>query len=590
MRAGRYLDAQVSCQRALAAESSHADSLHLMGLLSLHTKQYQAAVEWLARAIAQDPKPEYLSSLGTALQQQGRHEDALKAFDKAVQIRPDDPELWVNLGNALVAVKRPADALLTYQHALELDPGNWNASYRCGVLFFESGGFEEALPWFDRCDELRPNDAQTLHMRGATLRGLKRFEACLADNMQVHRLDPAHPLHCNNIGDALLWLGRRDEALKWFDKALKLKPDDVDALCNKAVWFRQDHRFAESAAIYERLRLLHPNNAKFERDLAYIQLLTGNFAAGWPGREARWKVPGLPIIYPNFSQPMWRGDAGLQGKSPAAEDLTGKTILVYADEGLGDSIQFARYVPMVAARGAHVILTVPDALYPLFSGMAGVHECRSYSSTTVPPAFDMYCPLGSLPLAFGTTLETVPQAAYLPPLAAGRVRSWEERLGPHDRLRVGLVWSGNPKHGNDRDRSMPLRSMAGLFDVGATFVSLQKDARPDDRAYLGERSDIIDRTADFIDLAETAALISCLDVVVTVDTSIAHLAATLGRPTFVLLPYLPDWRWLLDREDSPWYPTARLFRQTSTRDYASVLERVRAELLARVSAFQAPAG
>ena len=564
MQAGRYLDAQVICQRALAVDANHPDSLHLMGLLSLHVKQYAAAVEWLARAIVQAPKAEYISSLGTTLQQQGRHEEALKAFDKALQIKPGDPELWMNLGNALADMKRPAEALLTYQHALELDPRHWSAAYSCGVIFYESGRFEEALPWFNRCAELRPNDTQTLHLRAATLRGLRRFEECLADNMLVHKLDPAHPLHCNNIGDALLWLGRREEALKWFDKALKLQPDDVDALCNKAVWFRQDLRLRESAKIYERLRFLHPNNAKFERDLAYIHLLMGNFEAGWSEREARWKVPGRPIIYPNFSQPMWLGDG----------DIAGKTVLIYADEGLGDAIQFARYVPMVAAHGARVILVVPDALHPLFSGILGVRECRTYSSSSPPSAFDMYCPMGSLPLAFGTRLETIPQAACLPPAAVDRVQAWEDRLGPRGRLRVGLVWSGNPKHGNDRDRSIPLRTLAGLFDVGATFVSLQKDLRDGDKEFLGGRTDIIDLTTDLTDFAETAGLISCLDIVITVDTSVAHLAATLGRPTWVLLPYLPDWRWLLDRDDSPWYPTVRLFRQSETREYASVLDRV----------------
>jgi tetratricopeptide (TPR) repeat protein len=577
MRAGRHLDAHVSCERALAADSGHAGSLHLMGQLSLHAKQYAAAVEWIARAIRRDPKPEYISSLGMALQQQGRHEEALKAFDKAVQIKPDQPELWANLGDALAEMKRPAEAMLAYQHVLELDPRNWGAAYRCGVIFYESGGFEEALPWFNRCAELRPDDIQALHMRATTLRGLKRFEECLADNMQLHKLDPAQPLHCNNIGDALLWLGRREEALKWFNKALELQPDDVDALLNKAVWFRQHHRFKESAEIYERLRLLHPNNAKFERDLAYVHLLMGNFEAGWSGREARWKVPGLPIIYPNFSQPMWLGD----------EDIAGKTVLIYADEGLGDAIQFARYVPMVAARGARVILVLQDALHPLFSGMLGVQECRTYSSSSPPPAFDMYCPMGSLPLAFGTRLESVPRATYLPPISSERVQAWETRLSHRDRLRVGLVWSGSPKHGNDRDRSIPLRTMARLFDVGATFLSLQKDLRPDDEAFLSERTDIVDMTTDLTAFAETAALISCLDLVITVDTSVAHLAATLGRPTWVLLPYLPDWRWLLDRDDSPWYPTVRLFRQNATREYASVLDRVRAELLAEVSMFRA---
>jgi hypothetical protein len=241
---------------------------------------------------------------------------------------------------------------------------------------------------------------------------------------------------------------------------------------------------------------------------------------------------------------------------------------------------------MIAARGARVILLVPDALLPLMTGIAGVSECRSFSSKAAPPVFDLYCPLGSLPLGFATDLETIPSEKFLPPVSADRTQTWETRLGPHDRLRVGLVWSGNPKHGNDRDRSIPLHVMTRILDVDASFVSLQKDPRPDDRLILSGRHDIVDLTGHLTDFAETAALISCLDLVLTVDTSVAHLAATLGKPTWLLLPHLPDWRWLLGRDDTRWYPTMRLFRQTETREYQSVLDRVRAELAAMSSAYR----
>jgi hypothetical protein len=227
---------------------------------------------------------------------------------------------------------------------------------------------------------------------------------------------------------------------------------------------------------------------------------------------------------------------------------------------------------------------VADTLCPLLSGLAGVSECVPFSATTLP-AFDMYCPITSLPLAFGTKLDTIPtETAYLPAPAASRLQIWEDRLGPRDRLRVGLVWSGNPKHVNDHNRSLPLSALAPLLDLDATFVSLQKDVRPGDRATLLVQTNLVDLTDHLADFAETAALVSCLDVVITVDTSVAHLAGALGRPTWILLPYSPDYRWLLDRDDSPWYPTARLFRQTEARDYVSVLERVRAELQMLVAA------
>jgi hypothetical protein len=225
---------------------------------------------------------------------------------------------------------------------------------------------------------------------------------------------------------------------------------------------------------------------------------------------------------------------------------------------------------------------VGKALCPLLAGLPGVSICLPKLADTVLPPFDFHCPVTSLPAAFRTELKTIPPAGYLPSISPERVAAWEDRLGPHDRLRVGLVWSGNPKHGNDRNRSIPLRLMTSMLDVDATFVSLQKDPRPDDKAAL-TGSGMVDQTVHLTDFVETAALVSCLDLVITVDTSIAHLAGALGRPTWILLPYVPDWRWLLDRDDSPWYPTVRLFRQTETREYGSVLNRVRAELAALVA-------
>jgi tetratricopeptide (TPR) repeat protein len=575
LRAGRHLDAQVCCQQALAIDAGHADSLHLMGLLSLQTQQYDHAVEWLSRAIRQDPRTEYLSTLGITLKQMGRLEDALNVFDKAAQLKPDDAELWKHAGGVLVALHRPADALLSFQHALQLDPRHWEAAYQSGVLLHQSERFEEALLQFNLCDEIRPAHAPTLQTRARTLRGLKRYDECLADARRAHALDPSDPFTCNNIGDALLWLGRYEEGLQWFDKALALRPHFVEVLLNKGFALLQIHRFDDAFDTYRHLLAVDPNNAKAAWQLAHLKLLTGDFWAGWVEREARWKVPDFSLEYPNFLQAKWLGK----------ESLDGKTILVHVDEGLGDTLQFARYLPLLAARGARVVLVAQDALCPLLSDVSGVAQCIPFSSRTYPP-FDMHCPLMSLPLAFGTTLETIPPANYLPPLPVERVQAWEKRLGPHNRPRVGLVWSGNPKQGNDRHRSMPLKTLTPLFDVDATFVSLQKDPRPDDKALLDQRAEIADLTADLTDFVETAALVSCLDLVITVCTSVAHLAGTLGRPTWVMLPYLPDWRWLLDRNDSPWYPTVRLFRQDDTRDYEGVVESVRTELLAMTAAIE----
>jgi tetratricopeptide (TPR) repeat protein len=569
--AGRLLEAQVSCQQALAIDASRADSLHLMGLVSLQAQHYDHAVEWLSRAIRQEPRPEYLSTLALALKQSGRLEEALAVSDKAVQLRPDDAELWKALGAMLTAVGRPADALLAYQHVLTLDPDHGEAARLCGALLHQMARFEEALAYLERSNALQEGHASTLFARARTLRALGRSEECLADYLRLHALTPGDPILCNNIGDALLLLERHQEALDWFDRALELGLDAAEVLVNKGFALFQLNRLDEAIAIYARVKALAPHDANSSWQLAHLQLQTGNFADGWREREARWMVGEFSPDYPKFSQPKWLGE----------QDISDKTILICADEGIGDTLQFARFVPLLAARGARVVLVVQDALVSLLSRMPGVLTCLPFSTRALPP-FDLHCPIMSLPFAFGTTLQTIPSPDYLPRLRSARVQAWKDRLGAHDRLRVGLVWSGNPNQKNDRNRSMPFAMLTTLFDLDATFVSLQKDIRPDDRAALSTRSDILDPTSDLTDFAETAALIENLDLVATVCTSVAHLAGTLACPTWVMLPYVGDWRWLADRDDSPWYPSVRLFRQDATRDYAPVIARVRRELEAMI--------
>jgi len=573
MHAKRNFDALICCKRALAIDPNHADALHLMGLLSLETNQHDIALEWIVSAIRQSPKSEYLSSLGEVLLRQGRNDEALKALDKAVQLRPDDAALWTKFGAVLEESRRPSDAVLCFQHALKLDPRHLEAACRSAAILQALGRLEEALVHFDLCDALRPHHALTSSSRSLVLRGLNRFEEYLAGAQRAHALDPNNAEMCSNIGDAHLLLGRFDEALEWFDRALELRPSFILALENKAVVLRRMHRFDELFAIYHHIRSVDPTNAKAELRLAHDNLMLGNFEAGWRGREARWRVPGLPIAFPNGPEPVWLGE----------ESIEGKTILVYSDEGLGDAIQFTRYVPMLAARGASVVLVVQDSQHSLLSTLPGLSHCLP-GSTATWPSVDFRCPVMSLPLAFGTTLNTIPPPVRLSP-PADRVRAWEERLGPRDRLRVGLTWSGSSTHPNDHNRSISLQLLTSILDIDVTFLSLQKDPRPDDMAVL-ERTDIVDLTTHLGDFSETAALVSCLDLVITVDTSIAHLAGTMGCPTWIMLPHTPDYRWLLGRDDSPWYPSVRLFRQDETRDYAIVLARVRDELKTFIAAFR----
>jgi Flp pilus assembly protein TadD/ADP-heptose:LPS heptosyltransferase len=564
--AGQLAAAEKSCRQALAIDESHADSLYLTGLICIQHRQFDQAMEWIARAIKVEPKVEFLATLGTTLQSQGRFEEALKVFDKTISFRPEDAELWKNLGTVLMDLLRGDEAVLSLRQALKLNPRYVDAANILGLLHFRQGRFQEALECFNLSIDVQPSQADALHMRAMVLERLKRFTEALSDNIRSHQLDPNNPDTSNNCGHVLQLLGRHDEALGWFDRALFLRPDFVEALGNKAFALTQFHRFDEAFACYEKSRSIDPSNALTEWNLALLQMLTGNFEAGWAGRESRWRT-GLGMSEPKFQQPLWLGDGPLEAR----------TILLYADEGLGDSIQFARYVPMVAARGARVILAVGDQACPLLSGLPGVSVCLPKSAKL--PEFDLHCPMSSLPLAFGTTLESIPAAkSYLPPPADALVQEWANRLGSRDRLRVGLVWAGNPGNINDHNRSISLENFSRILDVDARFFSLQKDLRAADKAILAGCPEIVDLTQHLSDFGQTAAMVSCLDLVISVDTSVAHLAGALGCPVWILLPYTPDYRWLLDREDTPWYPKARLFRQSETREWLSVMDRVHSEL------------
>jgi tetratricopeptide (TPR) repeat protein/ADP-heptose:LPS heptosyltransferase len=563
MQGGRNAEAQACCEQSLQQDPNNADALHLMGVLDFRSGRHDQAVEWFAHAIRISPQPNYLVRLAQALLKLERGEEAVRCFEKALQLKPDDADVWMNFGDALLQLQRNDLALQVFEQATQLDPGRPDISCQAGVLLYKAKEFTGALAHFDRC----PQTADLLRQRACTLQALKRFDEALADNQKADAIEPGQGDTYNNIGYCLQELGRYEEALQWFERADAARPNTTDILNNKALLLGRLHRFNEAFALYDEMKVRGLSNAVTDWNRSSLEMLTGNFAAGWVSREARWSKPN-PTPYPAFDRPMWLG----------GEPINGKTLLVYVDEGLGDTIQFARYVPMAADQGARVILVVERPAQRLLAGLPGVSECLIYPANPLP-AFDLHCPVSSLPLAFGARLESIPAAkSYLPRADENRVSAWEKRLPRDERLRVGLVWSGNPTHPDDRNRSIPLSKIAGLLDIDACFVSLQKNPRPDDEAFLAARTDIVDLSADFGDLSDTAALIECLDLVITVDTSVAHLSAALGRPTWILIPHFPDYRWLLDREDSPWYPTVRLFRQTADRDYAPVICRVGEEL------------
>ncbi|QAU46627.1 tetratricopeptide repeat protein [Bradyrhizobium guangzhouense] len=572
LRSGRIAEAELCCQRALTLDEQHSDALHLLGVLCFHAQQPDAAVEWIGRAVQQAPKAEYLLSLATVLERQDRLEDAWQHYSRALSLKPDDAGLWNHIGDLLWQLGRMDEAARHLQQALKLNPHYWEAAHNCGMLLLELGRHAEAVECFDIAERLNRASAALHQMRAVCLSALNRFDEAEADYERSIALDPSLAETHNNLG-LLHWrFGRLEQAFACFDRALALRPDFHAVLNNKAVVLLHLQMLDEAFAALHRSLAAAPDDAQTLFYLATLQLLTGDFERGWAAREARWRLPSVGLVDRGFSQPLWRGDRPLEGK----------TILLHSDEGLGDAIQFARYVPMVAALGARVILEVEPPIQQLLGGIEGVEQYIGRSST---PAFDLHCPLGTLPLAFATRLDTIPLAqGYIPAPPATRVKTWQDRLGPRDRFRVGLVWAGNPDHKNDHNRSMPLRTLAPLLDCDVQFVSLQKGVRDQDRAFLADHHDIVDLTQHLTDFSETAALISCLDLVISVDTSVAHLAGALRAPIWTLVPFNPDWRWLLERDDSPWYRSMRLFRQTTRGDWASVVDEVRVALEGQLSA------
>ena len=389
-----------------------------------------------------------------------------------------------------------------------------------------------------------------------------------------HDFDTLH-----HVGIAAWQKGELDTAIHYLQQAIALRPQAMQAYYNCGVVLQQLLRLDEAFSCYNRV-LAHPtqfpNAYKAHMNQALILLMQGKLLEGWKKYEWRWRNSevGMKQKKRTFIQPLWLG------KTP----LAGKTIFLHHEQGLGDTLQFCRYIPQVVALGAQVVVEVQASLLPLLRTLAGAESVTWIASNTPSaalPAFDCHCPLLSLPLAFQTTLESIPATApYLHPNAE-RVAIWKERLGKPKKPRVGLVWRGGSGHYNDHNRSLPLSDLARYLPPNREYICLQQEIRQEDLAYLRSHQ-IIHTFEDHIhDFDDTAALCSLVDVVISVDTSVAHLAGALGRPLWLLLPFVPDWRWMLNRSDSPWYPSATLYRQSTQGDWGSVLQSMRRDLEAQ---------
>jgi tetratricopeptide (TPR) repeat protein len=604
-QAGRLVEAEACYRRVLAAEPDHADALHFLGVVAHQSGHHDRAVELIGQAIRRNAQnPIYFSNLGIALKHQRKAGEA-PAYREAIRIKPDYPDAFYNCGNLLLELRRLDEALASYDTALALRPDHAAALHNRGLVLLELKRPGEALASLEKAVTLKPDYPEAFRNRGRALQRLERPAEALASYDRALALKPNYREALNGRTVALLKLGRLAEALASCDQTLRLAPDYAEAFNDRGVILQEMKRFDEALASYRKAQELKPGFAEpiynagvvlqllnrldealahFDRACALqpnfadahchgalLRLLTGDFERGWVESEWRWRSASSGLARPGFTQPLWLG----------GEAIDGKTILLQSEQGYGDSIQFCRYVPLVAARGARVILQVEEPLRQLMSGLAGVSLCISKDEAL--PAFDLHCPLLSLPLAFGTRLETIPSAtSYLS--VPAQARDWQAQLAPSPGPRIGLAWSGNSQHPRDAERSIAFAKLSPLFDLPASFIGLQRDVRPHDQAALQARGGVLNLGPSMANFADAAALVSQLDLVIAVDTGIAHLAAALGRPVWMLLPLVPDWRWLLDREDTPWYPTMRLFRQPERGDWDSVIISVGVELRAMLEA------
>lgn len=455
------------------------------------------------------------------------------------------------LARALAAEEQgqALQAEMLYLHVLEQSPEHPAAHNLLGALKLEQGEATEALAHFERALRGEPDNPDLLHNRGAALRELGRHEEAAASLRSALTLSPHDAETLSDLGMSLRALDREEEALECFDRALRRKPDFAQALTNRGNALLALGRQEEAIASHRSALALDERNADVRLNLAVAELAAGDWLNGW--RHYGWRRGAKQFAgrYRTHAQPLWQGEAA----------ISGRTILLHAEQGFGDTIMFARYAPLVAARGARVVLEVQPRLKRLLEQLGGVAQVVATGEALA--AYDLQCPLAGLPLAFGTTPETVPAAKpYLvaPDDSAGK---WRQKLAALRRPLIGIAWSGSAAYGKDRTRSISLEELGPLLAApGAGFVSLQKEVSPEDRAAL-ETLGIPNTGPEQEDFCDAAGLIAQLDLVISVDTAVAHLAGAMGKRVWLLLSSSPDWRWMREREDTPWYPSTRLFRQ-----------------------------
>jgi tetratricopeptide (TPR) repeat protein len=612
---GEQEAAVAAFQRAVKARPQDAGLHAKLGSALCDLSRFDAAETSYRRAIKLDPHSVRTRfNLAVALAGQKRLAEAEDVYRTVIARDPAHRDAWLNLGNVLIDQDKVDDAVAAYRRALAADPDDAAIHCNLGVAFRQLGEFDDAIMHCRRATRLAPGDVAKLRVLGLTLFEAGRLDDAVQAYRQASTLDPGDPLILSDLAVCLCELQQFEEAITACDLALALDPDHAPAHTNLGLVLEAQDDIEAAIAAHRRAIAANPDYAKGHANLAHALrssgriddalaashravaldpelpqarfnhahylLLNGDLKQGFVDYRWERKCKSFPKDFPKFSEPEWQGEA-----------FSGRTLLLFAEQGLGDTLQFVRYVPMAAEMGGAIVLQVQPALASLLRTIPGL---TVISRGEPLPPFDLQLPLMSLARVFGTTLDTIPAAIPYLQADPAKCASWRRALNgatlnktPDNAasLKIGVVWAGNPKHPGDRSRSLSAEAvLPRLVMPGVQLYSLQKEPRAAEVAVLARLgADIIDLALELGDFADTAAAIAALDLVITVDTSVAHLAGALGRPVWVLMPHSLDWRWLRNREDSPWYPTMRLFRQHEPRAWEHVLARVSSEL-ARVAA------
>jgi len=568
----QYVRAIMSYDRAISLRPDYERAWFNRGVALQELNQNDKAVASYDRAITLKPDlAEAWSGRGNALQELKRFPEAVASYDKAITLKSGYAEAWSNRGNALKALKRFPEAVASYDKAISLKPGYAEAWSNRGVALHDLKQLNAAVASYDRAISLKPEYAEAWYNRGNAMQKLEQFADAVESYDKAISLNPEYAEAWSNRGSVLQSLNELNAAVASYDKAIVLKPGHAEAWSNRGLVLHELKQLAAAIESYDKAISLKPEYAEAFLNKALALLSGGDYGLGWEMYEWRWKIDGFFLPGRDVTRPLWLGD----------DSIEGKTILLHSEQGLGDTIQFCRYARLVADRGARVVLEAERSLIGLLKKLDGVAEFVAKGDAL--PSFDLHCPLLSLPLAFRTTLETIPQTSKYLSGDVDKVAEWERRLGAKTKPRIGLTWSGNRQNAKLAGRRVPLDELIGRLPAGFQYVSLQKEVWDVDRATLDSATGIVHYGDEMKDFTDTAALCELMDLVISIDTAAAHLSAAMGKPTWVLLKFCPDWRWLLDRSDSPWYESARLYRQGIPGDWQSVLARVGTDLSGRFS-------